>query len=321
MTEDIRIDRWIVQPSLNRIRPAAREADSTEPRQLGHKVMAVLLMLAERPGELVTKEEIFERVWEGAFTTDEALATVVYELRKALDDEARRPRYIETIRKRGYRLIAPVSAPLEPSSTESAATNPSAQTPAARERGRRRWAMWAWPALAGAASATLAVTTLLPGPRSAILPELALAPDISTSETRSIRSLAVRPLTSITEECRQDFFAGGLTEMLIADLVYADTLDIIPTPDVSSSMLLQDGQVHDPRADAILEGTVLRSGDRLWISIQLVDSLGGQILWGGTYERELHDSLNLQLELSREISSQIVSSVTPEEDQPADGSS
>ncbi len=313
MRKDIRIDRWIVQPSLNRIRPVDEGADAPEPRQLGHKVMAVLNCLSERPGEVVTKEELFERVWEGVFTTDEALATVVYELRKALDDDARCPRYVETIRKRGYRLIAPVSI-----LDDAAPKSPEEPAPA-RHRPGRKWAIWALPALAGAASAALAVTTLLPGPRSALLSDLApLSDTATTSEPRSIQSLAVRPLTSITEECRQDFFAGGLTEMLIADLVYADAVQIIPTPDVSSSLLSSEEQASDPRADAILEGTVLRSGDRLWISIQLVDSLGGQILWGGTYEREIYDSLNLQLELSREISSQIVSNVTSVEDQTSD---
>ncbi len=289
MRKDFRLDYWIVQPSLNRIRPAAESSspEAAELRTLGHKVMAVLICLAGRPGELVTREELIERVWEGAFTTDEALATVVYELRKALDDDARNPRYVETIRKRGYRLIAPVSALAE-------------SKPAEPERGGRRWATRvALPAAAGMAAAALAVAALLPATRP--VPADAPVLDSATaSEPRAIRSLAVRPLTSFTEECRQDFFAGGLTEMLIADLVYLGPLDVISTSDLDAA----------GRADAILEGSVLRSGDRLWISIQLVDSAGGQILWGGTYERELHDSLDLQLELSREISQQIVSSVT-----------
>ncbi len=86
--EDFRIDRWIVQPGLNRIRSVAEdpEAGPAEPRTLGHKVMAVLVCLARRPGEVVTREELLESVWEGAFTSDEALATVVYELRKVLSN-------------------------------------------------------------------------------------------------------------------------------------------------------------------------------------------------------------------------------------------
>ncbi len=296
MRHDFRIDRWTVQPSLNRITEDA-EDDPAETRQLGHKVMAVLLCLAGRPGEVVTREEILEEVWEGAFTTDEALATAVYELRKALDDDARRPRYVETIRKRGYRLIAPVSAIAETDSAEAA--------PEETVRDGRRWLKRAaLPAAGVMAAAALAVAALLPGTRNAPTAPPALD-RAAESEPRAIRSLAVRPLTSFTEECRQDFFAGGLTEMLIADLVYLGPLDVIASP--------KTGEVSAPdlTADAILEGTVLRSGDRLWISIQLVDSADRQILWGGTYERELGDAFDLQRELSLEISQQVVSSVAP----------
>lgn len=76
MANDFRLEPWLVRPQLSTI-----ELGSTCKR-LSHKVMAVLVCLAERPQQLVTKEELFERVWEGAFTSDEALSTVVYELRK-----------------------------------------------------------------------------------------------------------------------------------------------------------------------------------------------------------------------------------------------
>lgn len=302
MRQDFRIDRWIVQPSLNRIYSIAEdpEAGPVEPRTLGHKVMAVLVCLAERPGEVVTREELLESVWEGAFTTDEALATAVYELRKALDDDARKPRYVETIRKRGYRLIAPISPPAEVTPAEAA---PAEVTPPEPGRDGRQWTTGAvLPAFAGMAVVAVAVTALLPGTRPASSDPATLAP-APAPESREIRSLVVQPLVSFTEECRQDFFAGGLTEMLIANLVYLGPFDVIATPKT-------DGPIApDPRADAILEGSVLRSGDRLWISIHLVDSADNQILWGGTYERELGDSLDLQRELSLEISHQIVASV------------
>ncbi len=307
MRQQFRVDRWIVQPSLNRIRSASRSpgAGAPESRQLGHKVMAVLVCLAERAGEVVTREELFERVWGGAFATDEALATVVYELRKALDDDARRPRYVETIRKRGYRLIAPI----EPLAAET--------TP--RHAGRRRVIHSVLPAAALTAAA-LTFMALLPGTWPG--PGGSPAPGSATPvEPRAIQSLAVRPLSSFTDECRQDFFAGGLTEMLIADLVHLGPLDVIPALNADSSAMPGDPrQGAELRADAVLEGSVLRSGNRLWISIQLVDNADGHILWGGTFERELGASLDLQLELSREISYQIVSNVASPAEPPAPGS-
>ena len=305
MHQDFRLDRWIIQPSLHLIRSVAEHPDSESPesRRLGHKVMSVLVCLAQRPGEVVTREELFEHAWEGAFTTDEALATVVYELRKALDDDARNPSYIETIRKSGYRLIAPVSAlPVADEAPAPAAD----QAPAELRRGRWRWPIRA--ALPVAATLAMAVSVAMVLLSTWFEPTDSRAPQLSTSaEPQTIRSVAVRPLSSITDECRQDFFADGLTEMLIADLAYLGPLDVIPALDTGNSTPAADHQ-----ADAVLEGSVLRTGDRLWISIQLVDSTDRHILWGGTFERELRESLDLQLELSREISYQIVSNVTPE---------
>ena len=303
MRQDFRLDQWIVQPTLGLILSEADavEHGPSESTRLGHKVMAVLECLAERPGEVVTKEELFERVWDGAFTTDEALATVVYELRKALGDDARRPRYVETIRKGGYRLIAPVSPVVDqPAKNDEA--------PAQPRHSPRPWARRAaLPAAAVLATAVLAVTVAL---ATSWLGSADLGLDRATApaQPKKIHSVAIRPLSSFSNECRQDFFAGSLTEMLIADLAYLGPMDVIPIPEPTPG---DPRQTSDLRADAVVEGSVLRSGDRLWISIQLVDSEGGQILWGGTYERELSESLDLQMELSREISDQIVSHVAP----------
>src|SRR4051812_36799434 len=100
----------LVDPSLNRITTAANETVQVEP-----KVMQVLAALAERPGEVVTRDELMARVWNGVFVTDDALHRAIRELRRVFDDSAEAPRVIETIRKRGYRLIAPI----EPSARAS----------------------------------------------------------------------------------------------------------------------------------------------------------------------------------------------------------
>src|SRR5262245_22074938 len=107
---DFRIGERIVQPRLNRIRDGARTV-ALEP-----KIMRVLVRLAERPGEVVTKESLFQDVWEGAYVTEDVLTRAIGELRRVLGDDAASPRMIETIRKTGYRLIArpePVELPPE----------------------------------------------------------------------------------------------------------------------------------------------------------------------------------------------------------------
>jgi DNA-binding winged helix-turn-helix (wHTH) protein len=103
MEAPFRLGDWLVQPQLNRILTADGEI------QLQPKAMEVLVYLARRPAEVVTKDQLFRDVWAGVFVTDEALTYVIWELRKALTDDAKQPRFIQTVSKKGYRLIAPVS--------------------------------------------------------------------------------------------------------------------------------------------------------------------------------------------------------------------
>src|SRR6266542_902876 len=114
---DFRIGDRLVRPGLNRV------VSQNATLQLEPKVMQVLVLLADRPGHVVTKEELFRDVWDGAFVTEDVLTRAVGELRRAFEDDAARPRVIETIRKSGYRLVAPVSpvAPLAPPETAARA--------------------------------------------------------------------------------------------------------------------------------------------------------------------------------------------------------
>ncbi len=146
---DFRIGECLVRPSLNRV-STGQQTVTLEP-----KVMRVLSKLAERPGQVVTKEELFRDVWEGAYVTEDVLTRAVGELRRLFGDEAGKPRVIETIRKSGYRLIAPVVP--EP------AAAPSAEVPSHPGTGRavgrplrRRWAL-----AAGALALAAAVAALL----------------------------------------------------------------------------------------------------------------------------------------------------------------
>jgi Tol biopolymer transport system component/DNA-binding winged helix-turn-helix (wHTH) protein len=126
--KDFRIGDRIVQPQLNRIRYG------TQTFQLEPKIMRVLLRLAERPGEVVTKESLFQDVWEGNFVTEDVLTRAIGELRRVLDDDAASPRVIETIRKTGYRLIA------LPEAVETPADLAESEGKSARRRGWPRWA-------------------------------------------------------------------------------------------------------------------------------------------------------------------------------------
>jgi adenylate cyclase len=102
--DDLRIGNWVVAPSLNSICSRGRTV------RLEPKVMGVLLCLAKHPGETLSKEELFQAVWPNVVVTEDVLKRCIAELRRAFDDDAREPRIIETISKRGYRLVAPVTA-------------------------------------------------------------------------------------------------------------------------------------------------------------------------------------------------------------------
>ena len=121
MSSSIRIGDWVVEPRRNVLsHPGAEsEAFSPEDIRIEPRAMEVLVYLAERPKEVISKGELIQAVWQGAFVTDEALTNCISNLRKSLGDDARNPHYIETIPQKGYRLLASVSV-VEPSSSSGA---------------------------------------------------------------------------------------------------------------------------------------------------------------------------------------------------------
>lgn len=285
---------WTVHPDLKTL---SREGEEV---RVGHKVMAVLVCLVEANGQLVTKDQLVERVWEGAYTTDEALATVVYELRKALGDDARQPRYVETIRKGGYRWLAKTSAVETTSVARTASpTFPPSALPPAGFSGQARRAGIAAVLLAAFA----ALAWLRPGAESAPQADL------------PIRSLAVLSLTPFEDQCSPNPWADQLTERLIAELQQG-SLEVVPGLTIGL-----DGDRHALPAvwdaDAVVEGAVVRSSDRLWVSVQLVDNRSGQTLWGNAYDRQLGDLDVLQRELSYEIAQQIERHTMPATAEPS----
>src|SRR5437762_13345975 len=128
------VGEWTVTPSRNLLVRGAEEV-RVEPR-----VMDVLVLLAGRPDQLVSKEDLIEQVWKTRYVTDDVLTVAIYGLRKTLGDDARRPRYVETVSRRGYRLIAQVQ-PLTQTSVLVPAERPM-PAPA------RRWRQYSWPTLA-----------------------------------------------------------------------------------------------------------------------------------------------------------------------------
>jgi len=307
MDNAFEIEDWTADP---RGLTLSREGETG---RVSHKVMAVLAALAAEPGRVLSKEELFAAAWDdGSFASDEALSTVVYELRKALGDDARKPRFVETIPKRGYRLIAAVRPAAPP---EASAPLPPGPEPGEGDEGagpqvspgrRRRFRAAVLSALGLLALGLLGLALGAPGLLGLHSgPPERGGPGAGESPA-PIRSLAVLPIDTLSEEIREVFFADGLTEMLTAQLALDGTFAVAPSLAVRSPepWSLERAASELP-VDAVVEATVLRSGDRLWISVQLVELGSGRLRWGGTYERLVGDPLATQKDLAQEIAAAV----------------
>src|SRR5271169_6563759 len=277
--------------------------------------MKLLEILLEHPGEVVTREELRGRVWpnESFGDFDQALNIAIGKLRSALGDSAENPRFIETLPKRGYRFIADVSvvdADTHPKQLESAAQDlprtesghPLPDAGLALAPKRRAWpTRWVIVALALVLSLPILAVFLFRSHGHAPTP---------------IRSLAVLPLDNLSGDASQDYFADGMTDELITDLAQISALRVISR---TSVMVYQGARKPLPEiarelnVDAVVEGSVLRAGDQVRITAQLIEASTDKHLWSQSYEGELRDTLALQNRVARAIADQIQISLNPRE--------
>lgn len=227
--------------------------------RLSGQPFEVLRVLLERPGDVVTRQELRARLWsDHTFVDfDHGLNAAVNKLREMLGDSAQQPRYLETLPRRGYRFVAPVQ-----------------------------------PGIARAISL-----------RPRVIP-------------KHIRSLAVLPLGNLSGDPEQEYFADGMTEALITDLAKIRALRVIsrtsvmrykgvrrPLPEIAQEL----------NVDGVVEGSVLRIGDRVRITAELIHGPSDTHLWAESYERDLRDVLALQGEVAQAIAAEIRIKVTPHE--------
>jgi TolB-like protein/DNA-binding winged helix-turn-helix (wHTH) protein/Tfp pilus assembly protein PilF len=294
-----------VPPSSRRVRFGAFEADlaAGELHRQGVKVrlsaqpFSVLAVLLERPGDVVTREDLRQRLWpaDTYVDFDHGLNAAVNKLREALGDSAGTPRYIETLPRKGYRFIAPVNA--NGDHGPAAVATPAAEVP-------RRTPMAVLALLAaGLTAAAVALVALTIGRR----------PAASAPTPPPIRSLAVLPFANLSHDTSQEVFADGMTDALICHLAQIGSMRVISR---TSVMQFKDTRKSLPeigqalKVDAVVEGTVLRSGDRVAVSAKLVRASTDESLWAQNYEGLLGDVLTLQGELAEAIARQIRLEVT-----------
>jgi TolB-like protein/DNA-binding winged helix-turn-helix (wHTH) protein/Tfp pilus assembly protein PilF len=294
--------------------------------KLPEQPFQVLVVLLEKPGEIVTREELRNRLWPGDTFVDfdHGLNNAVMRLREVLGDASENPRFVETIPRRGYRFIAPVvgSAFPVPTTTDSeveAGDVPIEAAPPTAERaaleatsqpiGIRRQP--ATTRLAILITAILALAALL----GAGLFHYTRA-GTPKSDRAQNKSLIVLPIENLSGDKDQEYFADGMTDDLIANLAKIRSLRVISR---STAMAYKGTRkplsqiASELNVDAVFEGTVLRVGNRVRITAELVQVSTDRHLWAETYESQLGDILALQNRVSSAIVNEIRINLTPED--------
>jgi TolB-like protein/DNA-binding winged helix-turn-helix (wHTH) protein/Tfp pilus assembly protein PilF len=277
--------------------------------------MKLLEVLLEHPGEVVTREELRSRVWpnESFGDFDQALNIAIGKLRNALGDSAESPRFIETLPKRGYRFIADVS--VVDTDTRSKRQEPVAGDLLAAEPGHKIQRV----GLAVRQQRRLRPTRRVIGALALVLSLLIFFAWRFRSHIPAptgIRSIAVLPLENLSGDASQNYFADGMTDELITDLAQISALRVISR---TSVMVYKGARKPLPQiarelnVDAVVEGTVLRSGEQVRITAQLIEASTDKHLWSQSYEGELRDTLALQNRVASAIADQIRINLTPRE--------
>jgi TolB-like protein/DNA-binding winged helix-turn-helix (wHTH) protein/Tfp pilus assembly protein PilF len=282
--------------------------------------MKLLEVLLERRGEVVTREQLRNRVWpdENFGDFDQALNIAIAKLRNALGDSAENPRFIETLPKRGYRFIADVSVvdadtrPKIPGTADEDLSGPKIESGhRVEDAGLTPAPVAPKPRLSPTRRVIVALALVLGLPLLAVW--LFRSPGRAPA---GIRSLAVLPLDNLSGDASQNYFADGMTDELITDLAQISALRVISR---TSAMVYKGAHKPLPQiarelnVDAVVEGTVLRSGDKVRITAQLIDASKDKHLWSQSYEGELRDTLALQNRVASAIADQIRINVTPQE--------
>ncbi len=261
--------------------------------QLQEQPFRVLAILLECPGEVVTREQLQERLWSADTYVgfDEGLNTAIRKLRVAFGDSAENPRFIETVSRRGYRFIAPVEPGL--------VLSPSPPIPivAAKPRPISLKTRWIGFAVIVFVFAVCALALFL---RTATHRKPPLGKIM----------LVVLPLENFTGDSQQDYLADGITEEIIAQLGSLDPqhLGVIARTSAMRYKHTQKSAAQISRevgANYLLEGSIRHSGDRIRVTAQLIQSSDQSHLWADSYDRELSDVLRIESEIASSVASEI----------------
>ncbi|HET9864743.1 MAG TPA: winged helix-turn-helix domain-containing protein [Steroidobacteraceae bacterium] len=295
--EPLRIGEWLVDPrddSLTR----GSERVKIEPR-----TMRLLMRLAQEPGSVVSQDELLESVWSGVVVSPASIYQSMSQLRKVLGDGEDPPRYIETVARKGYRLIATVApaSPATPALPAPAAATIAPDTASEAADAPRKTRQIGWIAIAVLAGVAVMAAVWRFAPLPKPQPEAV--------------SIAVLPFTDMTAGKSEQAFCDGLTEETSNWLAQIPTLRVVAR---TSAFSYRDRGAdvreigRELNISHVLEGSLRRSGDRMRITVQLIDTRSGYHLWSGSYDVEAGDVLSVQEEVARAVAGNLELRMTPE---------
>ena len=265
-----------------------------EKLRMNRRTFNVLRVLVERPGQIISKQEFFDTVWADTFVSDNSLTVAMTTLRKVLEEDTKNPRFIENLRRKGYRFIGEVKVEIPTVDNTSVNTQDFVQpAPTAADQGR--WSFKKRKVLVGASAAILflLLTALAFNYRGGV---------ISTDQS-AIDSVAVLPFENNDPET--EYLSDGLTESITNDLALLPNLRVISR----HSVFLYKGKQTDAitvgrelNVRAVITGRLVQHGDDLTIFAELTDAVENKQLWARQYTHKAADAFSLQREVSRNIS-------------------
>jgi len=286
----LKIGDWLVDRATNEI------CRGSELVHLEPKVVDLLFALAERADQVVSREELLAQVWSGVVVGEDVLTQGVIKLRKALGDNSKEPVYIQTIPKRGYRLIAPVTwLEVGPDANPAHSEAPIETSP------RSARVLWI---VGAAAIAVLAFAGYWQysrdAPRAhAVSPRETVEP-IANSQLDTSPKVIVYPFKEVVNDPLQTLLARGITARLITDLGRFPEVRVISMQDSANPSVTGTGN-EAKGGDYVVRGELQRSGDNIRLYVRLTAAPSGESLWSEQYDRAYTELLSLQDELTREV--------------------
>ena len=299
----VRIGSWHANRTINEL---GRDGATV---RVEPKVMEVLVVLADRAGEVVSRDDLLAAVWPGVVVGDDALTQCIIKLRKALGDNPRSPTYIETISKRGYRLIAPVarSDPVQPKSDSAPATQGARGRELLHRKASRRHGIHSL-----GMAASVAVVLVWAGfhffaSRSQPMAVPHAGFDVTDDDKTGLLNVSVLPFETVGAGPEQSYLARGISNDLMTDLSQLSGLRLI-----GASRNTASGGAATT-AHYVVSGSVQRDGAILRVNVRLTDSRTNEQIWSQRFERPFGDLFTIQDDVSRGLLAQLPGQITDAE--------